>query len=285
MKRNAFLVILSAAALGLTACGKKGTVIQSKGSDTMIQLATAWGEAYKKVKPDVQINATGGGSGTGIAALQNGTTDICASSRKIKKEEAEKIKAATGKEVVEHVVCFDALSVYVHPTCKIDQISVEELTEIWAEGGTLETWEQIGGEGGKISLVGRQNNSGTYDYFREHICGKKDGKQREFRQGISELVGSSEVIKTVANTPTAMAYSGKGYKNDTVKWLKVSNKKGEPGVEPSEETARNKTYPISRELFIYTVGEPEGEVKAFLDWVKGPEGQAIVKKEKFVPVQ
>jgi phosphate transport system substrate-binding protein len=287
MTRKQLLKLSAAAVLSttiLTGCGGSDEkVIQAKGSDTMIQLATAWAEAFNKTNPNIKISATGGGSGTGIAALQNGTADICNSSRKIKKEEVEKIKAQTGKDVIEHVVAIDALAIYVNNANAMEQISVEELTQVWAEGGTLETWEALGGAGGKISLVGRQNGSGTYDYFREHICGKTaEGKAREFRAGISELVGSTEVIKTIAQTPTAMGYSGMGYKNDTVKWLKVSNKKGETAVLPGEDSARDKSYPISRELFIYTVGEPTGHVKTFLDWVKSPEGQAIVSKEGFV---
>jgi len=277
--------LLALGLFSLTSCGKKSKVIQAKGSDTLIQLATAWSEEYAKINPDVRISATGGGSGTGIAALQNGTTDICNSSRKIKAKEIEDIKASTGKDVVEHVVCFDALAVYTHPSNPIDEISIEELTEIWSENGTTETWEDVGGSGGEISLVGRQNNSGTYDYFREHICGKKDDKQREFRQGISELVGSTEVIETISKTPTAMGYSGMGYKTDAVKWLKVSKAKGEPAVGPGADAARDKSYPIARELYIYTVGEPEGDLKAFLDWVKGPEGQAIVNEEGFVSLK
>ncbi len=288
MKRITFFSILTAALAAFTGCKKGSDIVEirAKGSDTMIQLSTAWAEAYRKVKSNVQINAIGGGSGTGLAALQNNTTDICNSSRKIKPEEAETVKKASGKDVSEHIVCFDALAVYVHPSNPLEQISVEELREIWAENGTLENWEQVGGTPGKITLVGRQNNSGTYDYFREHICGKNaEKKQREFRQGVSELVGSAEVVETVSKTPTAMGYSGMGYRNDKVKVLKISNKKGEPGVAVGEEVARNKSYPIARELFIYTAGEPTGEIKAFLDWVKGPEGQAIVSKEQFVSLK
>ncbi len=288
MKRIAFISLFTATLTGLTGCKKGSDVVEirAKGSDTMIQLSTAWAEAYRKVKSNVQINAIGGGSGTGLAALQNDTTDICNSSRKIKPEEVENVKKATGKDVSEHIVCFDALAVYVHPSNPLEQISVEELREIWAENGTIENWEQVGGTPGRITLVGRQNNSGTYDYFREHICGKSaDKKQREFRQGVSELVGSAEVVETISKTPTAMGYSGMGYRTDMVKVLKISNKKGEPGVAVGEEVARNKSYPIARELFIYTAGEPAGETKAFLDWVKGPDGQAIVSREHFVSLK
>ena len=266
---------------------KKMTEIRAKGSDTMIQLATAWAEAYRKVNPNVMINANGGGSGTGIAALVNGTTDLCNASREIKKEEAEKIKAATGKDVKEFAIAYDALAIYSNKANPVTDISIEELREIWAEGGSAENWEQINPAfTGKIVLIGRQSSSGTYDYFREHICGKTaEKKQREFRQGISELVGSSEVVENVVKTPTAIGYSGMGYKTPGVNWLKVSQKKGEPGVEPGIDAARSGSYPISRKLYIYTVGEPEGETKAFIDWVLSDAGQKIVGAEGFVPLK
>jgi phosphate transport system substrate-binding protein len=259
--------------------------IRMKGSDTMIQLATAWAEEYRKVKPNVYVNANGGGSGTGFAALQNNNTDICNASRDIKKEETDKVKAATGKEVKEFVVAYDALAVYTHPSNPIKDISIDELREIWAEGGTSTMWEQINPAfKGKLALFGRQNNSGTYDYFREHICGKKDGKQREFRGGISELNGSAEVVENVSKTPTGIGYSGMGYKTPSVQWLHISAKKGEPGVEPGIEAARSGKYPISRKLYLYTAGEPAKEVKEFIDWILGPDGQKIVGKEGFVPL-
>ena len=257
-----------------------------KGSDTMIQLATAWAEAYRKVKPNVMVNANGGGSGTGIAALQNNNTDICNASREIKPEEKEKIKAASGKAVKEFVVAYDALAVYVNPSNPVKEISIEELREIWAEGGSITTWDAINpAMKGNIVLFGRQNNSGTYDYFREHICGKTaEKKQREFRGGISELNGSAEVVENVVKTPTGLGYSGMGYKTPTVNWMKISAKKGEPGVEPGIEAARSGRYPISRKLYLYTAGDPDNEVKAFIDWVLGPDGQKIVGKEGFVPL-
>jgi phosphate transport system substrate-binding protein len=253
----------------------------------MIQLATAWAEAYRKVKPNVFVNANGGGSGTGIAALQNNNTDLCNASREIKPEEREKVKAATGKEAKEFVVAYDALAVYSHPSNPVKEIAIEQLREIWAEGGTITDWDQVNPAfKGKIVLFGRQNNSGTYDYFREHICGKTaDGKQREFRGGISEMNGSAEVVENVARTPTGLGYSGMGYKVEHVNWMKVSQKKGEPGVEPGIDAARSGRYPISRKLYIYTAGEPQGEIKAFIDWALSPEGQKIVAKEGFVPLQ
>ena len=299
-----FSILASTAMLAFTGCDKKSASseggapgadapkkkmveIRAKGSDTMIQLATAWAEDYRKVAPNVMVNANGGGSGTGIAALQNGTTDICNASREIKPEEKAKVKETTGKDVQEFVVAYDALAVYAHPSNPVKEISVEELREIWAEGGSITTWEAINPAlTGKITLFGRQNNSGTYDYFREHVCGKTaDKKQREFRGGISEMNGSAEVVENVAKTPTGLGYSGMGYKTPSVNWLKVSNKKGEPGVEPGIEAARSGSYPISRKLYLYTAGEPTGETKAFIDWILSDEGQKIVGKEGFVPLK
>ena len=222
----------------------------------------------------------------GIAKLIQGETDICNASREMKPEEKAKLKAATGKEAKEFVVAYDALAVYSNPANPIKEISIPELREIWAEGGEVTTWEQVAPSFmGKIALFGRQNSSGTYDYFREHICGKKDGKQREFRGGISELNGSSEVVENVAKTPTGLGYSGMGYKIDKVNWLKVSNKKGEPGVEPGAEVARSGKYPISRKLYMYTAGEPSPEIKAYIQWCLSPAGQKIVEQEGFVSLK
>ncbi len=280
-----------AAGLAMTGCNKKGdnkkTVeIRVKGSDTMVQLATGWAEAYRKVNPNVFVNANGGGTGTGFAALQNDTCDICNASREIKAEETAKTKSVTGKDVKEFVVAYDGLAVYTHPSNPVKEISIDELREIWAEGGNIATWEQVNpGISGKITLFGRQNNSGTYDYFREHICGKTaDKKQREFRGGISEMNGSSEVVENIGKTSLALGYSGMGYKTPVVNWLKVSQKKGEPAVEPGVDVARSGKYPISRKLYLYTAGEPTGEVKAYIDWILSPEGQKIVAKEGFVPL-
>src|SRR5262245_34413582 len=280
-------VLTVTAAIGLPTRSAAAPVeIRVKGSDTLVQLATAWAEAYKKVNPNVNVNVNGGGTGTGFAALQNDSTDICNASRDIKKEEAEKVKAATGKDTKEFACAYDALAVYAHPSNPVKSISIEELREIWAEGGTVTSWDQINsGLNGKIVLFGRQNNSGTYDYFREHICGKTaDKKQREFRGGISEMNGSSEVVENVAKTPLGLGYSGMGYKTPHVNWLKVSNKKGESGVEPGIEVARSGKYPISRKLYLYTAGEPTGEVKAYISWILSPAGQKVVEQEGFVPL-
>src|SRR5262245_5638341 len=287
IRAGATTLLIAGFGLGSVSASFAADVIRVKGSDTMVQLATGWAEAYHKIKPGVQVDANGGGSGTGIAALQNNTTDICNASREMKPEERAKVKETTGKEVKEFVVAYDALAVYTNPKNPIKEISIEELREIWAEGGSFADWSQVDPKvKGKIVLFGRQNNSGTYDYFREHICGKTpEGKQREFRGGISEMNGSAEVIENVAKTPRGLGYSGMGYKTDKVNWLKISNKKGEPGIEPGTEVARSGKYPIARKLYLYTAGEPSGEVKAYIDWILSPAGQKIVEQEGFVPLQ
>jgi len=284
---GAVLTTTAALALPARVAAADRVEIRVKGSDTMVQLATAWAEAYRKVKPNVFVNVNGGGTGTGIAALQNNSTDICNASREIKKDETDKTKTVTGKDVKEFTCAYDALAVYTHPSNPIKQISIPELTEIWAEAGAITTWNQIDPAAkGKIVLFGRQNNSGTYDYFREHICGKTaEKKQREFRGGISEMNGSAEVVENVSKTRLAMGYSGMGYKLPNVNWLKVSAKKGETGVEPGIEAARSGKYPISRKLYMYTAGEPTGEIKAYIEWCLGPEGQKIVDKEGFVSLK
>ena len=285
-----------AAALILTGCGKKSesgssgnsrkiVEIRVKGSDTLVQLAQSWAEAYQKLKPNVRVNVNGGGSGTGIAALQNNQTEICDASREMKPDELAKVKEVTGKEPKMFTVAYDALAVYANPANPIKEISLEELREIWAEGGSITTWEQINPAfQGKIALFGRQNNSGTYDYFRQHVCGTKDGKQREYRSGISEMNGSAEVVENVDKTATGLGYSGMGYKTPNVNWLKISNKKGEPGIEPDIDVARNGKYPIARKLYIYTAGEPTGEVKEYIEWILSPDGQKVIDKEGFVPL-
>ncbi len=280
------LSVLAASLHQPARAAEKNIEIRVKGSDTLVQLATAWAEAYRKVKPNVFVNVNGGGTGTGIAALQNDSTDICNASREMKPEERAKVKEVTGKEVKEFTCAYDALAVYSNPKNPIKEISVEELREIWSEGGTIQTWDKVApAMKGKIALFGRQNNSGTYDYFREHVCGKKDGKQREFRGGISEMNGSAEVVENVAKTPTALGYSGMGYKTPGVNWLKVSNKKGEPAVEPGAEVARSGKYPISRKLYMYTAGEPSAEIKAYIAWCLSPAGQKIVEQEGFVSLK
>ena len=263
----------------------KATSIQNTGSDTMVNLAQAWAEEYAKVDPGVSVEVAGGGSGVGISALMSGTADIANSSRKLEPEEAAKAKQA-GHEPKEFLVGFDGLAIFVHKDNPITEISMEELGDIYREGGKLEKWSQVGvkaipgAKGEDIIRVSRQNNSGTYAYFRETVVGKK----ADFKSGSMDMNGSKDVVELVGKTPNAIGYSGLGYATPAVKVVKVAKKKGEPAIAPSIATVLDKTYPIARPMFMYTPGEPPPHVKKYLDWILADAGQKIVETTGYVPL-
>jgi phosphate transport system substrate-binding protein len=264
----------------------KDVSIQNIGSDTMVNLAQAWAEAYSKVHPKISVEVSGGGSGVGIAALINGTADIANASRQLEPGEVEKATKNSGKHPVERVVGFDGLAIYVHKDNPLDHISLEELSEIYKEGGKINKWSELGvssipgAQGDEIVRVSRQNNSGTYHYFREHVVGKKN----DFKQGSLDMNGSKEVVELVGRTPGAIGYSGLGYATAAVKFIRVSKVKGESGVVPSNATILDKTYPIARPMFMYTPGEPAAHVKDYLAWITSDAGQKIVEQTGYVPL-
>lgn len=260
---------------------KKLVSIQNKGSDTMIELAQAWSEAYH----DASVEVSGGGSGVGIAALINGTVDIANASRPMSEKELKEAKEKTGKDPVQHIVGYDALAVYVHKDNPLEELSLEQLKGMYGEGGAVTTWSQVSAKVGgcpddKIVLVSRQNNSGTYEYFREHVLGK-DGK---FKLGTLDQSGSKDVCALVGKTPCSIGYSGMGYKTDAVKFVKIKGKDGK-GVLPSVAATHDGTYPISRPLYMYTLGEGSPEAQAFMSWVRSDAGQAVLEKIGYVPLK
>jgi len=286
---------IATVALLQTGCGKKDqtttagegktTTLTNIGSDTMVNLAQAWAEAYAKVEPGVSVEVSGGGSGIGVAALLNGTCDIANSSRKLEPEEETKATEKYGKHPNEHHIGYDALAIYVPLSNPIKEISIEQLGEVYREGGKISKWSELGvqlpGGDAEIVRVSRQNNSGTYHYFREAIVGKK----ADFKLGSRQMNGSKDVVDLVANTPTAIGYSGIGYRTDKVKVLNVSKKTGEPAIEPNITTTLDKTYPIARPMFMYTPpGEPD-HVKKYIAWILSPPGQKIVEESGYVPLQ
>lgn len=284
------LALLCTAAAALSSCaskqegGSKETTIQMKGSDTMVNVAQSWAEAYKQVAPAVDVEVSGGGSGVGIAALERGTIDIACASRNMKPEESAIAQRNTGKEPHEFIVGFDALAVYVHKENPIEEISFAQLTQIFAEGGTVTRWSQLGVTipgvtDDEIVRVSRQSSSGTYEFFREHVLGNKD-----FKLGSRDMNGSKEVVELVAQTKTAIGYSGMGYATPEVKMLLVSAVPGEPAVAPSVANTLSKTYPLARSLQLYTLGAPEGAVSEFLQWILSPAGQALVEENGYVPL-
>lgn len=286
MNRKLTLICAALANIALVSTTVEArTEIQNKGSDTLVNVAQAWAEAYQKVDPDVAVAVSGGGSGTGIAALINGTVDIANASRKIKNKEREAAEKG-GSTPVEHIVGYDALAVFLNTANPAETLTFDQLKAIFGRGGKATKWTDLGLEvpgckDQQIVVVSRQNNSGTYAYFKKAVFGKR-GK---YRQGTLDMHGSKDVVDLVEKTPCAIGYSGLAYATDHVKMACVAKADGEQCVMPSEETASDRSYPIARPLFMYTAGEPQGKIKEYLDWVLSDTGQCIIKEKGYAPVR
>ena len=286
-------LLIAAAALMLAGCGKndgtggKQQSITNVGSDTMVNLAIAWADAYSKVEPAVSVEVNGGGSGQGVAALINNSCEIANCSRKFEEKEIADFDAKhPGKQPKEFMVGYDALSVFVHKDNPMTEISIEELQQLYMKDGKTTKWSELGvnnipgAKGDEVVLVSRQNNSGTYHYFREAIVGKKN----EMRLGTVDMNGSKDVVDLIARTPNAIGFSGMGYATPAVKHLKIAKKKGETAVEPTIATTLDKTYPIARPMFMYTAGDPAPAIRKYLDWIISDAGQKIVEETGYVPL-
>jgi len=260
-----------------------GRAIQNKGSDTIVNLALSWAEAYRVVEPQVSIAVTGGGSGTGIAALINGTVDIANASRPMKENEVEEAMA-NGVEPVEHIVAVDALAVIVHPDNPVAALSIKQLSDIFA--GRITNWSDVGGRDAPITVVSRETNSGTHVYFLEEVVRQGDGERTDIFAPQTLLMPSSVGITSeVRRNPNAIGYDGLGYVDpDHERILAVARDAQGSFVVPSVETAADGSYPLSRPLFMYTNGQPAGVLAKYLDWILGPAGQEIVADLGFVPL-
>ncbi len=259
-----------------------GAAIQCVGSDTLVNLALAWAEAWMAARPEVRISVTGGGSGTGIAALIAGTVDIANASRAMSDEEIEAART-NGVEPVRHVVALDAIAVVVHPSNPVSGLTLEQVSAIFT--GRITRWSELGGEDRPIVRLSRESNSGTYVYFIERVIrlGKKDAKDLFSPETL--LMPSSEGISTeVRQNRSAIGYDGLGYVTSDQKSIGIAREPGLPFVLPSAATVIDGTYPVSRPLFMYTAGEPTGAEKEYLDFVTG-EGQRLVTSLGFVPLQ
>ncbi len=290
MKKQSFLLLFFSFALGACATGLTQTVsktteavyIENKGSDTMVNLALAWAEQYQEVQTGVQISVTGGGSGTGIAALLNNTVDLANASRQIKAEEIETARA-NGVEPVEFVVARDAIAVIVHPENPVQALTLAQISDIYS--GEITNWQQVGGQDRPIVRLSRETNSGTHVYFLETVLRLGDSENKTlFSQDTLLLPSSEGIIHEVRQNPNAIGYDGLGYVPDDLKVLAIAQKIGGVFVTPSVETVNNNTYPIARDLYIYTAGQPTGLVKEYLDWIFSDEAQKIVADLGFVPV-
>ncbi len=286
MKTNNLLALAIATTVCLSAANAQArTEIQNKGSDTLVNVAQTFAEEYAKVNPEVAIAVSGGGSGTGIAAMINGTVDIANSSRKMKDKEIKQAQER-GQNPVEHVVGYDALAIYVNKNNPANSMTIADLAKIYGRDGGATQWKDVGiqipgCDSGEIVVVSRQNNSGTYAYFQEHVLGEK-GK---FRLGTLDMHGSKDVVDLVEKTPCAIGYSGLAYATDHLKTVCIAPEAGKPCVMPSEDAALDGTYPIARPLFMYTNGEPQGEIKKYMDWIMSDVGQCLVAKEGYAPVR
>jgi phosphate transport system substrate-binding protein len=285
------LLLFFAFCFGVSACApssqtsadSSAAYIENKGSDTIVNLALAWAERYQSEHPDIRISVTGGGSGTGLAALINGTVDIANASRKIKDEEIAQAQK-NGIQPVEHIIARDAIAVIVNPGNPVSELTLQQISDIYS--GKIVNWKEVGGDDRPIVRLSRETNSGTHVYFLETVLrlGKKDDKTL-FSMDTLLLPSSEGIISEVRDNPNAIGYDGLGYVPKDLKMIAIVKLAGEPYVLPSVETVNDKTYPIARDLYMYTAGEPAGIIKDYLDWILSPEAQEIVLQLGFVPIK
>lgn len=291
MKTNHLLIVLISVAL-LSGCASQSaegsdsvgqlSVIENKGSDTIVNLALAWAEEYQSINPSVQLSVTGGGSGTGIAAMINGTVDIANASRRMKTEEKE-TAISNGSDPVEFVIARDAIAIIVNLENPVDNLTLQQISDIYS--GAITNWSEVGGEDRPIVRLSRETNSGTHVYFLEEVVrlGDKDN-QTLFSQNTLLMPSSEGIGAEIKQNPNAIGYDGLGYVTEDLKVIGVSRSAGETFIFPSAESVNNGLYPIARDLYMYTNGEPEGSIKEYLEWILSPPAQEIVTELGFVPI-
>lgn len=276
------LLLVSCSADPAAADTSVSVTIQNKGSDTMVNLALAWAELYQSIFPDVSISVTGGGSGTGITALISGTADLANASRAIKSEEVESLRAE-GFEPMEYVVARDAIAVIVNPENPVERLTIPQIADIYS--GKINNWKEVGGEDRPIVRLSRETNSGTHVYFLETVLrlGDKNNKTL-FAPEVLLLPSSVGIADEVRENPNAIGYDGLGYVTEEEKVLAVAIRPEEPYYLPSIDTVNQGQYPISRDLYIYTAGQPGDVIQKYLDWLMTAPAQALVAELGFVPV-
>ena len=280
-------VTLAMALMSISGCskqedntGSKQRLITIKGSDTMVHLAGSWAETFMKQNPDIEVSVTGGGSGTGIAALLNGTTDICAASRKIKNNE---LQLALQKNIHPHeiAVAKDGIAVVVHPDNPVKELTLQQLSTIFTDKSLR--WNDVGGSDEEILVLSRESSSGTYVFFQEMVLKKQD-----YMQDAKLMPATSAIIQSVSTDKLAIGYVGLGYAlaaKDKVKIVAVKADDNSTAVMPSDQTVKTGQYPIARPLFLYLNGEPQGAVKKFMDFCLSAAGQAVVTDTGYVTVR
>jgi phosphate transport system substrate-binding protein len=266
-----------AAGLTMSGAANAGATITVKGSDTMVILGQRWAEEYMKKHKDTTVQVTGGGSGTGISALINGTTDVCEASRSMKDPEKKQVADKAGGPPVELPVAKDGLSVYVNEGNPVKELTMAQLKDIYT--GKVTNWKDVGGQDGKIVPYSRENSSGTYVFFKEHVLANADYTPRA-----QNMPGTGAVVSAVSKDKAAIGYGGAAYSKG-IKVIKVKKDEKTPGVVPSDATIKDGSYPLSRPLFFYLRPKASADIKAFTDWVLSPEGQAIVVKVGYFPIK
>jgi phosphate transport system substrate-binding protein len=264
---------------------QSGGIIRITGSDTMVNLVQAWAEHYKSIRPAVTVQVAGGGSGVGIAGLIDGTADLAAASREMRPAERQRASGRYGANPAEFVVALDALAVYVHKDNPLETISIQQLAEIYGEGGSIVKWSQLGVHNLRcpsdtVIRIGRQNNSGTFAYFRDVVL----GSAREYKMGSIDQNGSKDVVALVSKTPCAIGYSGIAFATAGVKVLTIATHTGGLAIVPAEDTVLDGSYPLARPLYFYAAAEAGTPVKEFLEWVRAPDGQHIARELGLIPV-
>lgn len=260
-----------------------GLRIDNKGSDTIVNLALAWAEEYQKQHPEMRISVTGGGSGIGLASLTTGTTDIANASRAIKAEEIEGMRQ-NGFEPVEFTIARDAIAVIVHPNNPVTQLTLQQISNIYQ--GKINNWREVGGDDRPIVRLSRESNSGTHVFFLETVIRLNSTTDKSLFSPTTLLLPSSEgIISEVSSNPNAIGYDGLGYIVPSVKTIAIATEPGQPYIYPSVDSVNDATYSVSRDLYMYTRGEPTDTILAYLNWIRSPEAQKIVFDLGFVPIQ
>lgn len=274
MKKLLIILIATLTTFGFM---QKNETITVKGSDTMVILAQRWAEIYMAKHPGVTIQVTGGGSGTGIAALINGTTDIAAASRPMKQSERDKLKQRYNTLGVEIKVAKDGLALYVNEANPVKELTLAQIKDIYM--GKITNWKEVGGNDAKIILYSRENNSGTYVYFKDNVLEGED-----FAPNAQNMPGTAAVVNAVSKDKNGIGYGGEAY-GKGIKFLNVKVDANSPAYAPTAENVKSDKYPISRYLYLYTRSRPTGAIKEYIDWILSAEGQEVVKEVGYFPIK
>jgi phosphate transport system substrate-binding protein len=274
MKRKIMICLL---AFGLFGFAPARQVITVKGSDTMVILAQRWAESYMTKHPDILVQVTGGGSGTGISSLINGTTDICTASRPMKASEKDKMKIRYKTMGVEIKAAKDGLSIYLNDANPVNELTLKQIKDIFT--GKIKNWKDVGGKNARIILYGRENNSGTYVFLKDYVLNGAD-----YTKMVQSLPGTASVVNAVARDKNGIGYGGDAY-GKGIKIAAIKKDDKTQGIKPNDQSIKDNSYPITRYLYLFVRNRPSGLLKDYIDWILSREGQSIVKKVGYFPVK